>query len=112
MNSVNKGVIASGEETKERLALATEAMLEGTSWRELTSVEGEAVIGCFNYQGNTALYVVNFYDSYAQKIALEFQGKCNFTKIQGAKSEKLSGSEIVLDLAAGEGVLLVFGGDK
>lgn len=112
MNSVSKGVIASGEETKERLALATEAMLEGTSWRELESVEGEAVIGCFNYQGNTALYVVNFYDSYAQEITLDFQGKCNFTKIQDAKSEQLSGEEITLDLAAGEGALLVFGGDK
>ena len=112
MNSVSKGVIASGDATNERLSLAKEAMFEGTSWRELASVEGEAIVGCFNYQGNTALYVVNFYDSNAQKVTLNLQGNCEFIKIQGAESESLSGDKIVLDLAAGEGVLLVFGGDK
>lgn len=112
MNSVNKGVIASGEETKERLKLATEAMLEGTSWRELKDVEGEAIVGCFNYQGQTALYVVNFYDVYAQHIDLTFQEECNFTIIQGAEGKKLSGEGITLDMAAGEGVLIVFGGEE
>ena len=49
MNSVNKGVIASGVETKERLELATEAIISEASFRELKSVEGEAIVGCFNY---------------------------------------------------------------
>lgn len=112
MNSVSKGVIASGEDASKQTELAKEAMIDGTSWRELKSVEGDALIGCFNYQGRTALYVVNFSQENAQVVNLHFQGTYNVTKIQNAESENLCGDGMVLDLAAGEGVLLVFGGEK
>ena len=110
MNSVNKGVLACGEDASKDMELITDydVVLEGTSWRELKDVKGDALIGCFNYQGRTALYVVNYSMEYAQKIDLAFQDTYDVTMIQAGKTSDLHGDGITLDLLAGEGVLLVF----
>lgn len=108
MNSVNKGVIASGAQAISDTAYAETSMLEGTSWRELASVDGDALIGCFNYQGKTALYVTNYSYEYAQKVDLKFNGKYNFTVIQNAEVQHYTGKGITLDMYAGDGVLIVF----
>ena len=108
MNSVNKGVIASGEQVISDTSYAETSMIEGTSWRELESVKGDALVGCFNYQGKTALYVVNYSTEYAQKIDLKFNGNYNFTVIQSAETNHYTGEGITLDMYAGDGVLIVF----
>lgn len=110
MNSTSKGVIAYGDAAKKDLALAAEygAVLEGTAFRELQSLEGDALVGCFNYQGKTALYVVNYSMEKGQKLNLSFSGTYDFKKIQNAETEKLCGDGVTLDTAPGEGVLLVF----
>ena len=108
MNSVNKGVIASGEKAISDTAYAETSMLEGTAWRELASVDGDALIGCFNYQGKTALYVTNYSYEYAQKVNLKFNGKYNFAVIQNAEANHYTGKGITLDMYAGDGVLIVF----
>ena len=110
MNSVNKGVLACGEKATKDMELIGEydVLLEGTSWRELQNVQGDALIGCFNYQGRTALYVVNYSMEYAQKIDLTFQDSYDVTMIQAGKTSDLRGDGMTLDLLAGEGVLLVF----
>ena len=83
-------------------------MFEGDSWRELKSVEGNAMIGCFNYQGKTALYVTNFEEAYAQKVTLNLQGTYNLSVTQGTDVSYIRTNELELDLKAGEGVLVVF----
>lgn len=107
MNAVNKGVIVSGE-----MAIADTAgrafLMEGTSWRELQSVEGNAMIGCFNYNGKTALYVTNYETEYAQKITLTLQDSYNMSVTQDAKLTHINGDTLELDMKAGEGVLVVF----
>lgn len=109
MNSVNKGVIASGEKSKAATSLCSEkTMIEGTAWRELADVDGEALIGCFNYQGKTALYVVNYSTQYAQKIKLSFVDKYNVTIFQQAETSYSNAKELTLDMPAGDGVLIVF----
>lgn len=110
MNSVNKGVIVSGAQAQEdtKLAKDYDAIIEGTSWRELKDVEGDAMVGCFNYQGKTALYIVNYSTEYAQKINLKFYETEKITVIQNAETKHMKGSGITLDMLAGEGVLLVF----
>ena len=110
MNSVNKGVIVSGEQAQKDLSLTKDykVLMEGTSWRELTGVNGDALIGCFNYQGKTALYIVNYSMEQAQKIDLAFQDTYRVTKIQNAETKQLEGNGITLDMQPGEGVLLVF----
>lgn len=110
MNSVNKGVLACGKQATNDMGLAKDynVLLEGTSWRELKSVDGDALIGCFNYQGKTALYVVNYSTENAQKVNLTFQDTYNVTVIQNAETSDLQGSGMTLDMLPGEGVLLVF----
>ena len=107
MNSTHKGLIASGEAAIKQTT-GLEAVMEGDSWRELKSVEGSALIGCFNYQGKTALYVVNFEERYAQNIVLNLQDTYNISVTQNAQLKTVKTNQLTLDLKAGEGVLVVF----
>lgn len=107
MNAKSKGVIAAGEQAKKDSKLST-CMMEGTSWRELDDVEGDALIGCFNYRGKTALYVVNYDYEYAQKVTLKLYDKCKFSVVQDAEESAYEGDYITLDMRAGEGALIVF----
>lgn len=106
MNSTHKGVIASGEQAKRDLEFTT-CVIESESFNELQSVSGNALVGCFNYQGKTALYVVNHSFEHVQNIKLEFEGVQNLQVIQKAKEADVSTSELILDMAAGEGILIV-----
>ena len=118
MNSVSKGVIAALDKetyerdmkdlTKENYVDTSKLFIEGTSWRELADVKGNALIGCFNYQGKTALYVVNYEFDYAQKIDLQFVKECNVKVVQAAETSYVKTDNLVLDMPAGDGVLLVF----
>ena len=106
MNSVHKGVITSGKEAKSN-AREAYCLLEGETFRELQSVDGDAMVGCFNYNGKTALYVMNYSRELAQHITLDFDTEHNITITQAAETEYIKGSSITLDMAAGEGILLV-----
>lgn len=108
MNAANVGVIATTEDVKTHMGDAGEYLMGGTSWRELKGASGEALIGCFNYQGKTALYVVNYDMEYAQKINLDFVKNCNVTVIQDAKESNISGNNLELTLSAGNSALVVF----
>ena len=107
MHAVNKGVISSGADAKEDLSDIM-YLMDGTSWRELTGVTGDAMIGCFNYQGKTALYVVNYDTEYAQKIKLDFADTYNLTVIQDAETSHVSGNNLELTFQAGDSALVVF----
>ena len=107
MNSSHKGIIISGDEAT-RLAGGLTQTMEGESWRELKSVEGNAMIGCFNYQGKTALYVVNFEEHFAQHVTLNLQDAYNMSITQNAETTTVNTNKLILDLKAGEGVLVVF----
>ena len=106
MNCVNKGVIVSGEQAKADMSLTSCVIKEGT-FNQLKSVSGDAMVGCFNYLGKTALYVVNYDMEHAQKITLQFDGRQNVKMIQNAEESYVKGKAMTLDMAAGEGVLLV-----
>ena len=106
MNSVSKGVIISGQQAKEDMEL-TSCVIESGTFNQFQSITGEAMVGCFNYNGKTALYVVNYSYEYAQKLTLKFDGTQNIRKIQNAEESFVKGSSLTLDMAAGEGILLV-----
>ena len=106
MNSMHKGVIASGEQARKDLEFTT-CVIESGSFNELQSVSGDALVGCFHYQGKTALYVVNHSFEHAQSVKLTFDGVQNLQLIQKAKETDANTSELTLDMAAGEGVLIV-----
>lgn len=107
MNSVHKGNIVSGKDAKEDFE-TFEYTMSSDSWRELKSVQGNTMIGCFNYQGKTALYVVNYEEAFAQKITLDLQDFYNVSITQNAEVSKINTNEIVLDFQPGEGALIVF----
>ena len=83
------------------------SLIESGKFQELQKVTGDTMVGCFNYNGKTALYVVNYDMEYAQKITLELNASHNIAMIQEAETNYVKGQTIPLDLAAGEGVLLV-----
>lgn len=107
MNAVNKGVIVSGKKAIKDTA-GGEFIMEGTAWRELKDVKGNAMIGCFNYKGKSALYVVNYETEYAQKVTLKLQDSYNMSVTQDAEVSTVNAKNITLDLKAGEGALIVF----
>lgn len=106
MNSVNKGIIVTGEQTKKDTSAVT-CVIESGAFEQLQSVIGDAMVGCFDYQGKTALYVVNYSFESAQNITLEFDGAQNMKMIQNAKASYVNDSTLTLDMAAGEGILIV-----
>ncbi len=107
MHAKSKGVIVSGEQAVKDNKLST-CILDGTSWRELAGVDGDALIGCFNYQGKTALYVVNYDYEYAQEITLDWYDTCKFSVTQDGEKEAYQGDHLTLSMRAGEGALIVF----
>lgn len=106
MNSVNKGVLLSGEMCEEDFK-DVDFVLEGTEWRELAGIEGDAMVGCFNYLGNSAFYVVNYNNQEAQKIKLYFSVNSKMRIVKNAKQMSVTTDNLTLNCAAGEGVLIV-----
>lgn len=106
MNSVNKGIIATGEQAIDDNTYS-DYMIKGESWRELTGVKGDTLIGCFNYQGKSAYYVVNYDTEYAQKIVLNFADNYDMSVTQNAEKTYVNTKTLELTMAAGEGVLVV-----
>lgn len=107
MNSVNKGVIVTGSEAREHIG-TSQYLMEETSWRELAGVEGNTFIGCFNYKGNTALYVVNYDLEKEQTITLNLADTYRVTVIENAEKESMLTDRIVLEFSAGNHALVVF----
>lgn len=107
MHAKNKGVIVTSEQGKED-NVASKCIMQGEAWRELVSVDGDAMIGCFNYQGKTALYVVNYDYEYAQHITLHFNDKYNVSVTYDAEKSHIRTDELTLTMQAGYGALIVF----
>lgn len=107
MNSVNRGVLVSGRKAIKE-TVRSSCILEGTSWRELSSITGSAMVGCFNYQGKTALYVVNYDMKETETVQLTFLDRYDFYVIQDAEKTHYRETALDLTMQAGEGVLIVF----
>ena len=106
MNSVNKGILVSGDNATQDTNL-TNCVIESGTFRELQSVTGESIVGCFNYNGKTALYVVNHNMASNETITLNFDKEHYIKVVRNAKSSFEKVQNLQFDLAAGEGVLLI-----
>ena len=77
-------------------------------FRELTGVDaGDALVGCFDYKGGTALYVVNNSVTTKQEITLNFSDRYGYDVTQRARTVSVAGDSLTLTMEAGEGVLVV-----
>lgn len=109
MNSYHAGVISYGKSPYKVVKLGR---IDGESWYELSGISGEAdlLIGCFEYDDKTALYVVN--NSYEcgdeeKQATLKFDGEYGYDVYQRAQKRYESGKNVQLRLQGGEGVLVV-----
>jgi hypothetical protein len=110
MNSAHMGIMACGEQA-DRLSVEIkdkEGYIAGKKWRQLKNVSGSsAFVGCFDYLGGTALYVVNSSRNNRAKTALTFDGKYCYDVTQRAETCTVVGRKITLNLQPGEGALIV-----
>lgn len=108
MHSKSKGVLVYGDRAKQDTA-GLKGIIQADGWRELVDLEatGDVMVGCFNYQGKTALYVVNYDYEYAQDITLKLNKKHNVTVIYDAETEHYSAKNLTLPMQAGYGALIV-----
>lgn len=104
MNADNKGVITNDKNAKEPLG---DMVLN--DYKEVTSVKGtNALVGCFDYFGKTALLVVNCNTSSTQEITLNFDGTQSYemTDYVG-KTTTGSTSSLKMSINAGQCTLVV-----
>ena len=102
MNAAHMGIMANG---------ASPCALEPTltKFREVVSLKGDdSLVGCFDYNGKTVLYVVNnsFTKDKAQ-VTLGFNNAYAFEVTQRAQTTTVSGQTLTLTLGAGQGALVV-----
>ena len=104
MNSAHVGVILAGKG-----ACAYSGTDKVDTFRQLTAVAGDpALIGCFDYKGGTALYVVNnSLEIHRGEIRLTFDREYEYEVIQRGVSCPIVTNEFTLTLEAGEGALVV-----
>lgn len=106
MNARSMGFVVSGEQATQ-LAGSLSDTFQNKKFRELTGVSGNAFVGCFDYQGRTALYVVNFDKTEKGQITLNFSNNYGYDVIQRAQTVGVCGKSLTLNLEAGEGALIV-----
>ncbi len=111
MNSANAGMIVHGANANELARTADEGrdeLIRDGKFRQLTSVSGDdCFVGCFDYLGGTALYVVNYSRKSKANVTLNFDKTYGYEVIQRAVSAEVAAKNLPLTLEAGEGVLVV-----
>ncbi len=112
MQAANMGVIVHGD-TASAIILDEETpgeeIITSKTFRQLTSVSGDdCIVGCFDYKGGTALYVVNWSRKEKGNVTLAFDNdNYRYKVIQRAEEVDVVGGRMTLTLDAGEGALIV-----
>ena len=112
MKSASEGILVHGKTANEYIVEKgnpQDSVLPGSSYRELQNIEGDdCVVGCFDYQGGSAFYVVNYQRDKKAEVNLTFDSsKYAYTVTQRGVSSKVVGNYVPLRLDAGEAALIV-----
>ncbi len=111
MKSANDGILVHGDTATKYMvtdASLGDALINGDSWRELSSIAGDdCFVGCFDYQGGTALYCVNYSRKDKANVELNFDNNYRYEVIQRGVSADVVGNYVPLTLDAGEAALIV-----
>lgn len=108
MNATHRGVLAY-EKTRtyvERVG----CVLQEKDISEITNVKTEAAgvfIGCFDYNGQTAFYVVNGDMENQQEVELQFSGNCNMRLVSSLEMEHITTNQITLIQKPGDATLVL-----
>ena len=106
MKAYNVGVIAS-DSVKGDFEGNT-MLIESGKFHQLKGIRGEALIGCFEYQKRTVLYVVNYSHNKANDVILDLNDTHEMKIIQRGKTLTANEQHLGVHLEAGEGVLVEF----
>ena len=113
MHSTNVGMLPHGEVAVAMLGElelrdGTSMLIDGKGWRQLESIKGDdVIIGCFDYKGGTALYVVNCNVEENANTTLNFNDKYRYEVTQRGEMVDVVGTTIPLTLAPGEAAMVV-----
>lgn len=102
MNSMSEGIIPSGTALKDTVGCV--GLLD--AYKQLKTVSGDSIVGCFNYNGATMLYVVNYSIEDKGQVSLSFDNCYKYDVYQRATKATVIGEDITLTLEAGEGALI------
>ena len=116
MNAVNEAVIPvcgyAATNITASLNDKGDSNLVKNSYKELSSVSTTqttygAVVGCFDYNGKTALYVVNYDVTSQATITLHFSSDVVASVTIGTNTSEQQSQSMTLNVPAGEGALVV-----
>lgn len=120
MKSNNKGVIVTGDADAaiyiakslrdyEFTSIIKKSNNTYTTKLKDISDDKDVMVGCFDYRGSEAFYVVNYdrTENASQTITLTFNGSQQYRLIQEAKTTYGQGNSVELTIPSGAGVLVV-----
>lgn len=108
MHSANVGILPHGTQATTMIGELNGELISAKGWRELKSIKGDDIyIGCFDYKGGTALYVVNSSMTEDANAILKFDDKYRYTVTQRGEAIDVVGTSIPLTMSPGEGVMIV-----
>lgn len=103
MNSINRGVIASGSALEDLEGL--DMLINSGKFHQLIGVEGDALIGCLEHNKETSLYVVNYSFDKAQDIILKFDTNYSLRIVQRGEVKNITCKNVKIHLESGEAIL-------
>lgn len=106
MNAYNVGILPS--DTIKADFEGNSMVIEGNEFHQLKGIQGDALVGCFEYEKRTVLYVVNYTHNSAQDVILDFNDKHEVTVVQRGNDKSVSAQHLGIHLEAGEGVMVTF----
>lgn len=110
MNSYNEGILLEGMGCTPMDPGQGEEKILLDEYYELKSVavdDVDCIVGCFNYAGKSAFYVVNNTIEERGPVTLNFDKKYKMRVVQNAESKDVSEKDLTLQMSPGEGVLVV-----
>lgn len=106
MNAYNVGILPSDSIAAD--FAGNSMVIDGKEFHQLKGIRGDALVGCFEYEKRTVLYVVNYTHASAQDVILDFNDKHEVNIIQRGKTKTANEQHLGIHLEAGEGVLIEF----
>ena len=106
MNAYNVGILPSDSIRAD--FEGNSMVIDGDEFHQLKGIRGDALVGCFEYEKRTVLYVVNYLQSQAQDVVLDLNDSHAMKIIQRGKTYEMNEQHLGIHLEAGEAVLVEF----
>ena len=106
MNAYNVGILPSDSIRAD--FEGNSMVIDGDEFHQLKGIRGDALVGCFEYDKRTVLYVVNYVQSEAQDVVLDLNDSHAMKIIQRGKTYEMNEQHLGIHLEAGEAVLVEF----